>query len=65
MAKFIYNNANNVSIGHTIFKLNYGYHTQVLYKEDIDRCSKSKLADKLLAKLQELMIICQENLYYA
>ena len=25
MAKFAYNNAKNTSIGHTPFKLNYGY----------------------------------------
>ena len=35
------------------------------YKNDIDPCSKSKLVDKLLAKLRELIIVCQENLHHA
>ena len=35
------------------------------YKEDVDPRSQSKLADKLLAKLRELMIVCWENLYPA
>ena len=26
MAEFAYNNAKNVSTGHMLFKLNYGYH---------------------------------------
>ena len=35
------------------------------YKENIDHRSKFKLADKLSAKLQELMTVCQENLHHA
>ena len=64
MAKFIYNKAKNASTGHTPFELNYGYHPWVLYKEDIDPRSESKLADELSAKLQELMIVYQENLHH-
>ena len=64
MAEFTYNNAKNASTGHTPFELNCGYHLCVLYKEDIDPCSKSKLADKLLAELQELMTVCRENLHH-
>ena len=63
MAKFAYNNAKNVSINHTAFELNCGYHPRMLYKKEIDSCSKSKLADKLLTKLRELMIVCQNNLH--
>ena len=65
MAKFAYNNAKNASTDHAPFKLNYGYHLWVSYEEDIDPRSKSKSADELSAELQELMNICQENLYHA
>ena len=34
-------------------------------KEDVDFRSQSKSADKLLAELRELMIVCQENLHHA
>ena len=48
-----------------LFKLNCGYHPQMLYKEDVDSRSKSKSANELLAELKELIIIYQENLYHA
>ena len=51
MAKFVYNNAKNASIGHTPFELNCGYHPQMSYKEEVDPRFKLKLADKLLAEL--------------
>ena len=35
------------------------------YEEDIDPRSHSKLANKLLAELRELMIVCGENLHHA
>ena len=65
MAEFAYNNAKNASIGHTLFELNCGYHLRMLYKEDVNSRSQSKSADKLLAELRELIIVCQENLYHA
>ena len=65
MAEFAYNNAKNASIGHTSFELNCGYHSQVFYKEDLDPRSKSKTAEKLSFELQNLMAICQQNLYHA
>ena len=52
-------------MGHTPFELNYGYHLQILYEEKVDSCSQSKLADKLLVELRELMNVCREKLYYA
>lgn len=64
MVEFVYNNAKNTNTGHTPFKLNYSYHLCVSYKKDIEFRFKSKLADKLLKKLKELMIVCQENLYH-
>ena len=65
MAEFAYNNAKNASNGHTPFKLNCDYHSQILYKEDVNSRSQSKSADKLWAELKKLMIICWENLYHA
>ena len=65
MIEFAYNNAKNVSTGHTFFKLNCGYHLWVFYEEDINLCSKSKSADKLSAELWELMTTCRKNLYHA
>ena len=65
MAEFAYNNAKNVSTGHIPFELNYGYHPRMLYEEKVNLCFKSKSADKLLAELRELMIVCQKNLYHA
>ena len=57
MAEFAYNSTKNTSIGYTLFELNYGYHPQMSYKEDVNPRSQSKLADKLLVKLKELMIV--------
>ena len=65
MAEFAYNNAKNASIGHTPFELNCGYHFCISFKENTDLHSWSKTADELLTELQELMIICQKNLYHA
>ena len=65
MAEFACNNAKNASTGHTLFELNCGYYFGVLYKEDINSCSKSNLANELLAELQKLMTICRKNLYHA
>ena len=65
MAEFAYNNTKNASTSHILFELNCGYYPWMLYEEKVDFCSKSKLADKLLAQLKELMIVCQKNLYHA
>ena len=64
MAKFAYNNAKNASIGHTPFKLNYEYHPQISYKDNVDPYSKFKLADEFSIKLKELIIVDRENLYH-
>ena len=65
MAKFAYTNAKNANTGHITFQLNYEYHPWVFYEEDINPCSKSKLADELSAELQELITIYWENLDHA
>ena len=65
MAEFVYNNAKNANTRRTSFKLNCVYHLWVFYEEDIDLQLKSKSANKLLAELRELMIVCRKNLYHA
>lgn len=52
MVEFAYNNAKNVSTGHMVLELNYGYHLRILYKKDINLRSKLKSADELLTELQ-------------
>ena len=64
MAEFAYNNAMNVSTGHTSFKLNCRYYPWVSYQKDLDACSMSKTAKELSSKLQNLMIVCQQNLHH-
>ena len=65
MAEFAYNNAKNASTGYIFFELNCRYHSLVSYKKDLDPCSKSRTAEKLSSKLQELMTFCQQNLHHA
>ena len=64
MTKFIYNNTKNANTGHIPFKFNCGYYSRVFYKKDLDPRSKSKTAKKLSFELQNLMAICQQNLYH-
>ena len=64
MTKFAYNNVKNTSIGHMRFELSYGYHFCILFEEDINSRSQLKSAKNLLVELQNLMTVCQENLYY-
>lgn len=54
-----------MSIGYISFKLNCDYYLWMLYKDNIDPRSKSKFADKVSAKLRELIIVCQKNLHCA
>ena len=37
----------------------------MLYKEEVDSCSKSKWSEKLSVELKEVMIVCVKNLYHA
>ena len=64
IAKFAYNNAKNVSTGHTLFKLNCGFQPQTFYKKDVNLCFQSKLADNLAIELKKLMTVCRENLQH-
>ena len=65
IAEFAYNNAKNASTGFTSFELNCRYHPRVSYKKDLDPRSKSKTAEELSSKFQNLMAACQQNLHYA
>ena len=65
MTEFAYNNSKNTSTGYTPFELNCGYHPWMLYKEEVDPRSQSKLVDKLLEELRELMIVYCKTLYHA
>lgn len=64
MAEFTYNNAKNTSTGYTPFKLNYGFHPQVLFWEDVNPCSKFRSASELADKLRELMEVWYQNLLH-
>ena len=65
MVEFAYNNAKNASTGHTLFKLNCGYHPCVFYEKNLDLRLKSKTAEELSFELQNLMAVCQQNLHHA
>lgn len=51
IVEFIYNNANNTSIGYMLFELNRGYYSYIPYKKDIDAQSKLNLVDDFLLEL--------------
>ena len=65
MAEFAYNNAKNVSTGHTLFELNCGFHSRVSYKKDVNPRSQSKAANELATELKDLMTVCRDNLQHA
>ena len=65
MVEFAYNNIKNPSTNHTPFKLNCGYHPCNSFEEDTNPRFWLKTSIKLLAELQELMTVCQENLHHA
>ena len=50
---------------YTLFELNCRYHPHVSYKEDVDPCSRSKIADELTKEVRNLIVACRENLQYA
>ena len=64
IVEFAYNNAKNISTGHTSFELNCDYHPYISYKKNIDPCFKSKSVDKLSTNLKELMTVYRETLYH-
>lgn len=50
MAQFFYKNVKNTNSGYISFKLNLNFLLKVLYKEDVNLCSKSRAADVLRAQ---------------
>ena len=46
------------------FEFNYKYYFCISYRKDLDLHSKLKTAEKLFFKLQKLIVLCQQNLYY-
>lgn len=65
IAEFAYNNSKNASTNYTPFKLNFGYHSCIFYKKDINLHSRSKSADKLANELKKLIATCRNNLQHA
>ncbi len=65
MVEFAYNNAKNISTGHTPFELNCGYHLRVSFEEDVDPSLRSRSTNKLVEELRELMEVCYQNLLHA
>lgn len=59
IVKFTYNNAKNKTTDHTLFQLNYDYHSYISYEDNIDFRSKSYLANELVKKLKDLILIYQ------
>lgn len=58
MVEFINNNAKNISSGYTFFELNCGYHLHIFFENKFDLCLRFCLADKLIKKLSDLILIC-------
>ena len=58
IAEFAYNNAKNASTSHTPFELNCGFYLRVFFEDNVNPCSRSRSADKLVKELRELMNIC-------
>lgn len=65
MTKFIYNNTKNAITSHILFKLKYDYQPCGIFENKTNLHLKSHLANKLARKLEEQIIIYQENLFYA
>ena len=64
MAEFAYNNAQNTSTGHILFKLYYGYYPKDFFEENVDSYSKSRTANKLVEELRELIEVCCQKLFH-
>ncbi len=64
MAEFTYNTTKNARTDHTWFKLNYRFHPQLSFNNNIDVSLRSCSANKLAKELRELIDICYQNLFY-
>ena len=65
MAEFAYNNAKNTNMSYTPFELKSRYHPYVFYKMNVNSRSKSKSANKLTKKLENLIAVYRKNLQHA
>lgn len=63
IADFVYNNVKNANIFYILFKLNYGYYPCICFENKTNSCWKVYLANKLVEKLRDLILICQQNLF--
>ena len=64
MTEFGNNNTKNIYTGHTFFELSYGNHPCILFKDDVNPCSRSCSAKKIAQELRDLILICQQNLLH-
>lgn len=65
MAEFVYNNAKNVNIGYLPFELNCNYYPSIFFEDEINPYSKQQSINKPVKEMQELISICQQNLFHA
>lgn len=64
MAQFAYNNFNNTNIDHILYEYNYGYHSEIFFKNKCNAHSKSSLANKVTIKLRKLINVYCQNLLH-
>ena len=64
IAEFVFNNNKNDGTGNTLFELNCGYYSKVLFEKNVNPHSKSRFTDKLVEKLKELIEVRYQNLFY-
>ena len=57
MIMFIYNITKSSNSSHMLFNLNCRYYFHVFYKKDLDLRLKSRIAEELSSKFQELMTV--------
>lgn len=64
ISEFGYHNAQYISSSYTAFKLNYSYYLYIFFENEFDSDSKSCFFKELKKELQEMISICQPNLFY-
>lgn len=64
IVEFIYHNAKKATTGHTFLELHYGNNLCVCFKKNENFCSHQKKAYILVLELQELLVVCRENIYH-
>ena len=64
IAGFIYNNAKNASTRYIFFKPNYRNYYYILFKKDVNSCSRFKLENKL-ANIQKKLNKLKKSLSHS